>query len=118
MPVIRTLHWGHEFTRNLSLKPTLRAESESLSFGPLPEFAACFAFRRVAFRDAELERKIVAVDEYTEFCAYNYEFDSESPICARQASPVNFFATGEGGLLDAGRHAGIVQEGNGGGLVS
>lgn len=44
-----------------------------------------------------MEEKIVAVAEYAKFCALNYEFDENDPICARHASPINFFDPGEKG---------------------
>lgn len=44
---------------------------------------------------AEMEEKIVAVEEYVKFCALNYEFDAVNPICVRHDSPVNYFDTGK-----------------------
>ena len=44
---------------------------------------------------AELEEKIVAVTEYTNFCALNYDFDENNPICVRQDSVVNYFDPSE-----------------------
>lgn len=44
----------------------------------------------------ELEQKIVAATNYSDWCALNYDFDAGNPICERQLSTVSFFALGEG----------------------
>ncbi|CAM9220433.1 unnamed protein product [Discosporangium mesarthrocarpum] len=38
-----------------------------------------------------LEEKIVANVEYADFCALNYGFNEDTPICIRQSSAVSFF---------------------------
>lgn len=44
---------------------------------------------------AEMEEKIVAVTEYTNFCALNYDFNANAPVCVRQDSVVNYFDPSE-----------------------
>ena len=43
----------------------------------------------------EMEEKIVAVAEYTKFCALNYDFNTNDPVCIRQDSVVNYFDPSE-----------------------